>query len=341
VESSGCSPGAEGNDWGLSATRAAATDLVMDALEKNDEQSWAAALAARLRLIQSSGQRDSVQIRQDHLAEEIEGALKGVALAQRPVYLGALTELFPSWQVPAPTGGATDVMPGTEDETPEGLLKRFVAMLPCFTAEQKQSVALALGLEAPVSAGGMGPALDLSGGLPEVLGGDASDKLDSERLALCLSSLLALLIQLDQPLWYTWKQLAPRSPNRPAIGSAPDLKSALRGFLAGIHGVTAEELLEGLDLRRSLLAGLLAAVGGAPQIYARRYLERLSPEAIRETVEMQKRSPWRSFDVGCWEKFVELSKEYGSEGAIEKAIRDAITRFTEQVMKGRLSDSEA
>ena len=56
---------------------------------------WAAELAARLRLLQSSFADDSAETRERILNEELEQALKAVSLGKRKESIEALAEEFP------------------------------------------------------------------------------------------------------------------------------------------------------------------------------------------------------------------------------------------------------
>ena len=56
---------------------------------------WAAGVAARLRLLQASFADDPLEVRERTLRDELEQALKTVALGQRKEYMEALAMEFP------------------------------------------------------------------------------------------------------------------------------------------------------------------------------------------------------------------------------------------------------
>ena len=79
---------------------------------------WAAELAARLRLLQSSFADDSPETRERMLSEELEQALKAVSLGKRKNCIEALAEEFPvpeSGDLPHRTGQTTE-LPTAPDE---------------------------------------------------------------------------------------------------------------------------------------------------------------------------------------------------------------------------------
>src|SRR4029434_22536 len=81
---------------------------------------WAAELAARLRLLQSSFADDPPEMRERILNEELEQALKAVSLGKRKESIEALAEEFPvleSVDLPHREGKAAD-LPAVPDDSP-------------------------------------------------------------------------------------------------------------------------------------------------------------------------------------------------------------------------------
>jgi hypothetical protein len=88
-----------------------------------------------------------------------------------------------------------------------------------------------------------------------------------------------------------------------------------------------------LEKTRQLIAGLLAALGPAGKNYARRYLTRYSPEAVRDLVKLEGASIFGNADARYWKKYTELAQEI-SEASIQTDIQDAVAKYAEDLMRG-------
>src|SRR5438105_11696198 len=88
---------------------------------------WAARLAARLRLVQASFADDSPETRERTLRDELEQALKTVALGQRKECIEALAKEFPVPEAGKPSGSdGHKAGPATVPQDPVVLVERLI-----------------------------------------------------------------------------------------------------------------------------------------------------------------------------------------------------------------------
>ena len=138
------------------------------------------------------------------------------------------------------------------------------------------------------------------------------------------------LLALDQLGWTLWKQMASKS----AIRKDVEMTKLSGQYLAGDSEVSTQQLIQALEKTRRLIAGLMGAVGRAGNIYAKKQVARLSPEAIEDLAKMEKKF-MDSVEVTAWRIYVRLAKEHLSEPAIENGIQEAMVKVAEDLMTGR------
>ena len=301
-----------------------------------EELIWATGLAGRLRLVQADCADDLPATRQEYVADEIGRALKEVVPSKKKAYLQALADQFPAWQIaPLPA----TVLPGkpeiTED-TPENRLESLLAVAPNLSAEQRKEFASRLSQAGIITGEAAAVAVDIPPDLQKRLGLASGQTLQPERAMKLLAVLLELALTLDQLVWNLWKQLAPKSNFRREAGASGDLRVSAGKYLGGDPEISTQQLTQMLDQSRKLTAGLLMAIGGVGRTYAKRHLERFSPDVIRDLADMEK--GWAVLEQKCWRKYVGLAGEFATEPYIEKEIQDAIARYAEEVMRGRLAN---
>src|SRR5437879_13573175 len=101
---------------------------------------WAAGLAARLRLVQASFADDSLETRERTLRDEVEQALKTVALGQRKECIEALAMEFPVPESGKQNGAdGHKTGPATVPEEPAVLIERGIGLMQAITANERQS----------------------------------------------------------------------------------------------------------------------------------------------------------------------------------------------------------
>lgn len=295
-----------------------------------EESLWANGLAARLRLIQANFADDAAAARQGHLLDEIERALKEINPSRRKAHLDALGERFPAWEATAPAPVVT--VEGTP-ETPDELLARFIDTASKLPAEEKtrfkRRLAEAGLLE--VQSGG-GGSIELPEELRRKLGIPAGQPVHGERAGKMFGGLMEVTLALDQLAWALWKQMATKS----MIRKEADFAKLAGPYLAGDPEVSTQQVAGPLEKTRKLIASLLGAVGRAGSTYSKKHVGRFSPEVIKDLAQMEKKM-LESIEQAAWRKFEQLSREHGSEPAIESEIQDAIVKAAEMIQMGRMA----
>jgi len=293
-----------------------------------EESLWASALAARLRVLQANFADDDAAARRDFITQEIERALKGCVPEKRRALLGALADRFPCWQGSSPPVPATGAAPVTS-ETPADLLEKLLAIVPSLPAEERASLLARLQAAGLVSER-PGGALEMAPELRKRLALEGNPPLDPDRAGKAIAMLLEMVLTLDQLVWTLWKQVAPKSPVR----KEGELTRLAADYLVGSAEVSQTQLLQTCERTRKLIAGLLGAIGRAGTTYARERVQLFDPAAIETDARAEKK--WNeSVEFACWRKYVQLSREYGAEPAIEKAIQAAIAKTAENLIMGR------
>jgi hypothetical protein len=293
---------------------------------------WAGALAARLKVLQANLADDDPATRKGFIVDEINNALKGCVPEKRRALLDALTEQFPSWDLPvAAAPAAPAAQPAPEPQTPEVLLKKLIESLPALPAAQREDFARQLksaGLELPSGGGG---AFEITPDLQKRLGYTAPKPINAERAAKSMAMLFDMVLTLDQLVWTLWKQIAGKS----MVRKEADFGKLSGDYLSGSAEVSSAQLQQSLERTRKLIAGLLGAIGRAGAAYARDRARLFDPGAIEADARAEKK--WNeSLEFACWRKYVQLQKEYGAEATVEKSIQEAMAKAAENLILGRV-----
>jgi hypothetical protein len=295
-----------------------------------EEALWASGLASRLKLLQANFADDAPVTRQTYLAEEIDRAIKNVVPAKRKLYLQALAERFPAWQVTqaAPVAPTPAVTPS---ESPSELLARFIEMMSTLSPDAKGDFVRQLqeaGI-APRDTGG-GAFMELSADAQKKVGLPPNVPLNVERAIKLLVVESEAVLALDQLGWTLWKQMASKS----AIRKDAEMVKLSGQYLAGDSEISTQQLVQALEKTRRLIAGLMGAVGRAGNTYAKKQVARLSPEVIEDLARIERK--WtESVEQTAWRIYVRLAKEHLSEPAIENGIQEAMVKVAEDLMTGR------
>ena len=159
--------------------------------------------------------------------------------------------------------------------------------------------------------------------------------IDRKRALRLTAVLIDLVVTMDQVSWSLWKNLAPNSIVRRDPGATGDLKRLAGPYLLGDNEVSTTQLTQVLDKTRQLIAGLLAAIGATGETFARQFLGRYSPQAIKDLAEADP-----GFFIGaeqkCWRKYIQVFNEL-SGVAIENEITGTIAKYTENLILARES----
>ena len=306
----------------------------------SDEISWAVRVGARLQMLQASFADDDAAARTGYVEEEIERAIREVPAARRAAYLAALAERFPSWEsrAPAPSPAASQTAAPQEPtvETPEALVNRLAGMAANLSNDARWSLSYRLqqaGFSISVPSGAAASEADeVPPELQKRLSIEAGRTIDRKRALRLTAVLVDLVVTMDQVSWSLWKNLAPNSIVRRDPGAIGDLKKLAGPYLLGDNEVSTTQLTQVLDKTRQLIAGLLAAIGATGETFARQFLSRYSPQAIKELAEAEP-----GFFIGseqkCWRKYIQVFNEL-SGVAIENEITGAIAKHTENLILG-------
>ena len=293
---------------------------------------WAAGLAARLRLLQASFADDPLEVRERTLRDELEQALKTVALGQRKECMEALAMEFPVPGTSKEDGvGKAKVAEATVPETPSVLVDRLIDLTRVMSPAERESVV------AQFAAAGLLPAsngaTEISEELKERLQKlEPGKRLDQARALRILDVLIEFAWSLDQLVWEVWKNIAPRSIIRHESGKHDDFRKTLGPYLTGDSEVSTEEVKQLVNKTRKLVSGLMAAMGTVGEIHTQKFLKRLSPDAIRRQAEAEP-GVFESIEKKCWRKYAAVFSEM-NEAAVEREILDAIKKYTEKLVLG-------
>ncbi|MGN6366883.1 MAG: hypothetical protein ACTHN5_01340 [Phycisphaerae bacterium] len=295
-----------------------------------------AATVNRLRLIQVDFADQPADVRENYLADEIEHALAKLLPEQRAPFVEELKVRFPTWDrqvdISAPsTGSATESASDTKDlHDFTFLVSRLTQLAPSLTEEQRKT-AIARLAEAGLSSSGAGPEWPPQPvkTLKTKLQLTDRDTLDAARLLDLLSELVTFASSLDQLVWATWKQVAPKSDmKRPT----PVLRSCAR-FVSGDPEISRTQVAADVDRLRQLCAGVISAIAQAGNLFAQRHVGKFSVANI-ETYADKMPGMMIGKEVKCWRQYKELATAMDVQ-TIELEIQNAIAEYTETLIKGR------
>ncbi len=300
----------------------------------SDLSTKVASVANRLRLLQLDFADDAPDARRDALADEIERALAQIVPDQREQFLHRLQEMFPTWD------GNVEVAPKAEQSAGASgvderelknasfLVERLVALSPKMSDEERAAVTGRLvkaGLAPPPTTGGFPDAA--AERLRARLSIPASTAFDAARTVELAGMLVELALSLDQVVWNTWKQVAPRSELR----RTGDLPRTLSRFATGDQDVARGQVKQDLERVRQLTAALISSVAQAGRQFAQRHSVRFSVDAIKDAAGPG--TMLKPQAVKCWEKYVELAGPLDS-AALENELLQSIAKYAEDLVKG-------
>ncbi|HVS70479.1 MAG TPA: hypothetical protein VHQ47_04410 [Phycisphaerae bacterium] len=295
-----------------------------------------AATVNRLRLIQVDFADQPAETRETYLADEVEHALAKVLPEQRPQFLTELKARFPTWDrqvditAPSANGAAHSALDAKELQDYTFLIARLIDLAPSLTEEQRKTaiVRLAEAGLADQSGGPDWPAAALKA-LKTRLQLTDRDQVDAAKLLELTGQLVAFIISLDQLVWATWKQVAPKSDmKRPT-----PVQRSMGRFVAGDNEVSPTQLAGDVDRLRQLCAGVISAIAQAGSLFAQRHVAKFSVANIEAYADKMP-GMLVGKEVKCWRQYKELSTAMDVQ-TIEIEIQNAIAEYTETLIKGR------
>jgi hypothetical protein len=295
---------------------------------------WATELAARLRLVQSSFADDPPDVRERVLNEELEQALHAVSHGKRKECIEALAEQFP---VPDSADPLKHVEPkedlGAVQDDPADLIQRLANSIRSMPPEESSPILKQIQesglLPTAINGASLQVPEELLGRMEKLAPGKP---LDLGRALRLLDILIEVTANLDQLVWQVWKTVAAKSVIQHEPGPYGDFRKTFAPYLSGDPEVSTEQIKQLVNKTRKLVSGLMAAMGSAGEINTHKYLDRLSPDAIRKIAEADS-GVFESLEKKCWRKYVGAFEALNT-AAIEKEIFEAIRKYTEKLVLG-------
>jgi hypothetical protein len=296
-----------------------------------EPDAWAATLGNRLKYLQSNLAEETPANRQGFMEDELRRALQAIPASKRGLYLDALSERFPTWELATVT---TNTPSAVTQQTPDEVIKNFLALLPQMSTEQRETVKQRLTAAGMVVTSNKPIEGDALTDIQAKLKLTADDPIDTQRLGKLFAVLADVTITLDQLAWNLWKSAAPKSSIR-RDSSQGDLRLLMRRSLTGDGEASVAQIQKQLEATRQLIAGLLAGLGPAGKNFARRYQQRYTPEAIREAVKAEGGAGgmFANPEVKYWKKYTELAGEI-TDATIENDVQEAVVKYAEDLIRG-------
>jgi hypothetical protein len=292
---------------------------------------WAAALGNRLKYLQANLAEETGENRQTYLEEELRRALQAVPASKRGLYLDALAERFPTWEL-ATVAVASPA--AVTQPTPDEIVKAFLQLAPQLSGEQRENVKQKLAALGMVIANNMPIEGEALADVQAKLKLGPRDPIDPQRLGKLFAAFAEVMLTLDQLAWNVWRSAAPKSPIRRDT-SQGDLRTLTRRSLAGDAEASAAQVQKQLEGTRQLIAGLLAGLGPAGRNFARRYQQRYAPDAVREAVRAEGGGGglFANAEARCWKKYTDLAAEI-TDATIENDVQEAVVKYAEDLIRG-------
>lgn len=302
-----------------------------------NQEEWVTRVAGRLRLLGASMQDEPAANRRDFFSDEIKQALEAIPSSERKNYLDVLLSAFPGGEsgeeaiAPVETAGASiDEMPIQE------IVDELVTRASSLSADERRDLVSRL-----ESCGVIVPQQVSSSyeELPEELAKRLSlpvgEKINSRNAVLILSKLIGIILDLDQLVWTVWKTLSPRSRiRRESQAEASEVVRKLGRYITGDTDVPLADVVQPLERSRQLTAGLLGAIGPIGSTFARKFVQRFSPDDIRKDVKREGGGFLKMLEIKCWNRYELLAKDL-NEDQVEHEVREAITKYAESLITGK------
>jgi hypothetical protein len=297
----------------------------------DEPSSWAATLGNRLKYLQANLADETPENRQNFIEEELSRALQAIPSSRRGLYLDALAERFPSWELATVNVGSPVAI---TERSPDEIVKAFLELAPQLSGEQRENIKQRLAALGFVVLSNKPLEGDALTDVQAKLKMGADDPIDPQRLGKLFAALADVMLTLDQLSWNLWRSAAPRSAIRRDT-SMGDLRLLMRRSLSGDAEASAAQVQKQLEATRQLIAGLLAGLGPAGKNFARRYQQRYSPDAIREAVRAEGGAGglFANAEAKCWKKYTDLAQEI-TDASIENDVQEAVVKYAEDLIRG-------
>ncbi|HLO40116.1 MAG TPA: hypothetical protein VK176_03770 [Phycisphaerales bacterium] len=298
-----------------------------------DRSKRVAALAGRLRVLQSDLADEQPKVREEQLHAVLEQAVSEEQAQDVPAFIDELLSWFPSGldgeAAPTPAVKAKAPEPRSAAEWAAGLAEAWKS-IPESEREGLTATLTAAGILAPAPAGPSLPA-NVEQDLRAKLQLQPADKLDPARLLALSAMMMDFMSFCDQAAWRLWSgtsaSIAP--PGTDVRSNGPILRF-VRNYMMGTDvnlpglGLTPE-----MQRLQHLIRGVLGGVGEAGKVYGEMLWTVLSPESIKATVG----SGFTKSKAEYWDLYEARAAKTLDRDEIKREIRLAIGRYVEDWMK--------
>jgi len=278
------------------------------------EKTWIAQCATRLRLVQADAAGLAPEKRREFLSEEVSRKLKELPKPAHKRHLEALLAQFPVEGSVTQTSVAAPPPPA-EIKPP---VATFDDVFECFLRlEEELSEAQRAAVKTKLVETGLweeraGSPEEVAQKLRKELGLAPNQEFQLGRVAELAAALTELICRLDQAAFGTLKQLSPRNP----LLKAENLRRIIGQFLLTDRPLAAKAF-------EKLFGAMLVALQEGGAEFSRHYLEVMLPENIWNIVKSDARV-WENKKELAWERYRELAEEYETSEQINKKIREAM-----------------
>jgi hypothetical protein len=300
-----------------------------------------AATLNRLRLIQIDFADSQGEVRQGHMTGEVSQALVRLPASSHESFLHQIRERFPDWKGEARSltndSASQKTIHTIETNGPEALLEQLIALAPALSEDQRKAISLRL-REAGLAESGPPPEWPAAAAraIKTKLQLTDRDSLDPVRLLELMTELVGFASSLDQLVWATWKQVAPKSDIKrptPIQRSCARFVSGQQDSAAGPASGSREQVAVDLDRLRQLTASLISAIAQAGNLFAQKHVAKFAVANI-ETYADKMPGMIVNKEVKCWRQYKELAAAMDAH-AIELELQNGIAEYTETLIKGR------
>lgn len=308
----------------------------------NESNRWALEVAATLKQVQTDFSDEEPEKRHQYLKDTLEQSMHDFSGEQKAERLRALSEQFP---VLGGSGGKTRIEYGQspsasskeqEDEGNSGIdgvvfkIKKILTEgAPSDRNELLQKLDEA-GLKEIFRTSSMDENA-LPRDIQKRLGLRPGSKVNVENVFKLLTYFVETILTIDKLVWAFLKKAAPKSSsNRTTRG---DVRLLLGKFIVADPNTSYSQVTEAIDNTRNMNTGLLGSIGFLGKSFAKRFSDRLSPNAIVEVAEAEG-IPWHISKEGkYWEKYSLMAEEM-NEVALEKIFDEMIVTHAEELVGG-------
>ena len=295
-----------------------------------------AALAGRLRVMQSELADEEPKVREEQLAAVLDQGLSGEQAHDLPQFIDELLSWFPSGgngahaaAAPTPAVKSKAPEPRTPAEWAEGLAQAWQGLAAADRDALTSKLVEAGVIQPTPSGGGIPPAVEQD--LRAKLQLQPTDKIDPARVLALSAMMMDFMSFCDQAAWRLWSGTsASIAPPGTDIRSNGPILRFVRNYMMGTDvnlpglGLTPE-----LQRLQHLIRGVLGGVGEAGKVYGEMLWTVLSPESIKATVG----SGFTKSKQDYWDLFEARAAKTLDRDEIKREIRLAIGRYVEDWMK--------